>query len=210
MTEIIETRSGRLTVILTVVVGIVAGCRPAELRVPLAYRPRDHLAPGGLNVPAELRVAVIATDARTETSVIGRNTEDPKRPIPVYVANRMPDEFLRDAVSRLLAESGVRVVAEPKQANRVLALRLTRFWTEEQDLYRTAIFDDVELRDMAGAKIWDGEVAGRNSRSGRSLSFDNYEEAFSDATLALVQSLLDNKTFVNALTTERPEVAPRY
>ncbi len=185
------------------------GCeRPKELRVPLDYRPTDTLQVTGVSLPPDLRLAVTAVDARTDTSAIGRNTEHESEPVPIYTAQRTPDDFLRDAASRAFASAGITVVPDRSQANKTLQLTLKRFWADETNTYRSTILAEAELKDASGARLWQGQATGTNQRFGRSLKAENYDEVFSDAVVDLGQNLLRNDAFVSALRAERAPSRP--
>ena len=195
---------------LLAIVLVVAACeRPKELRVPLDYRPTDRLAVGGVRVPPGLRLAVNATDARTDASEIGRNAEGTP-PVPVYAASPPPETFVRDGVARELSNAGIQVESDPHRATKILNLRLQRFWTDETSTYKTTIMTDAQLTDPAGHRVWQGVVSGNNERFGRSLKAENYQESLSDAVVNLVGNLLGNSSFVDALNAPAaPVVTPR-
>ena len=187
-------------IMVLAVVALLAACeRPKELRVPLDYRPTDRLALAGLRVAPGTRVAVRATDLRTDAATIGSNTEDTAKPVPVYVSSSSPDAFVQDAVGRELTNAGVAVEADPKSATKILKVGLRRFWVDETNTYHSTILADADLTDTAGKSLWRGQVSGNNQKFGRSLSAENYQESLSDAVVDMVQNLLRNPTFVEAL-----------
>jgi len=196
------TRTMSRSLPLAVVLGfaVLGGCeRPKELRVPLDYRPTDRLKVAGLNVPPGVRLGVNVVDARTDTSAIGQNAED-SPPVPIYAGEPAPDRFVRDGVARELANAGVPVEADPHAANKLLTLRLQRFWTDETTTYKTSILASAELTDASGrSSLWRGRVEGNNKRFGRSLKAENYQETLSDAVVDLVNNLLHDPAFVQAL-----------
>jgi len=196
----------RSLALFAAVAAVVACQRPKELRVPLDYRPTDKVTLAGLEVAAGTRVAVTVVDARTDTSAIGRNSES-AQPVPVYAADTAPDGFVRDAVARELAGANIQVATDPHAATKVLTLRLQKFWTEETNTYNTSIQASVELADASGRSLWKGQVAGSTERFGRSLSAENYQEAMSDAVVAMVERLIHDPGFVQALNTA-PSRAP--
>jgi len=199
-------------VVLAVVVLLAACERPKELRVPLDYRPTDRLALAGLRVAPGTRVAVRVTDQRTDATTIGSNTENAAKPVPVYASSPPPDAFVQDAVARELTNAGVAVEPDPNAATKILKLGLRRFWADETNTYHSTILADAELTDAAGKALWRGQVSGNNQKFGRSLSGENYQESFSDAVVDMVQNLLRNPTFVEALNappSHTPEARPR-
>ncbi len=185
---------------LLAAVFLVAACQhPSELRVPLDYRPTDRLALTGLKVSPGTRVGVRVSDERTDATAIGRNTENESKPIPIYATQPPPDGFVRDAVARELGNAGIPVEPDPKSANKVLKLGLKQFWADETSTYHSTVRADADLTDASGKSLWRGQVSGDNQKFGRSLSAENYQESLSDAVVDLVQNLLRNPTFVEAL-----------
>lgn len=185
---------------------LTAACqRPAMVRVPMEYRPTGPLETGAISggLPAGQTVAVTATDSRADRSAIGTNVEKEGAPIPIY-AEGNPDQFVREAVARELGNVGMSVVNDPSQAKRVLHFDLNRFWTEESSLYRGTVNANVELRTASGKVLWHGLASGSSKRFGRSLSSENYQEAFSDATMDMIQNLLKNGDFLAALRAPEP------
>jgi hypothetical protein len=199
MTTGIVRRFALHAALLAVVVLAMACERPKELRVPLDYRPTDRLALTGLRVAPGTHVAVRVLDQRTDATAIGSNTEDTSKPVPIYAASPPPDVFVQDAVSRELTNAGIPVEQDPKVATKILKLGLKRFWTDETNTYHTTILADADLTDSAGKSLWRGQVSGNNQKFGRSLSAENYQETLSDAVVDMVQNLLRNPTFVEAL-----------
>jgi uncharacterized lipoprotein YajG len=197
-----------LTAMLIGAAVLAGGCqRPVQLLVPLDYRPTNRLEAAKIGpVPAGQTLAVTVTDSRTEGTNIGKNIEKDVA-VPILAQQANPDQFFRDALSRELANAGFSIATDPSRAGRTLHLNLRRFWTEESNLYRSTINADAELKSASGKVLWQGPVAGYSKRFGRSLSPENYQQAFSDATVDLVQTLLQNKGFLSALQT--PEAAPR-
>jgi hypothetical protein len=199
----------RLAVLSLGTLLVAMGCeRPKELRIPLDYAPKDHLELAGFTPPPGLRLAVTATDARTDNSAIGRNSEDESKPVPIYTTSRPPEEFLRDAVSRGLATAGITIAPDRTGATKVLNLALKKFWVEETGTYQGTITADADLRDATGGRLWQGQVSGNNKRFGRSLSADNYDECLSDASIDLVQNLLRNEAFTAGLRAEGSRTRP--
>jgi hypothetical protein len=201
MTMRVIFRSGVSGCLLTVVVGaaLLAGCqRPKELRVPLDYRPTDRIEVTGLKVPQTLRLAVTVIDNRPDKSSIGQNSEG-SPPVPIYPNEPSPDVFLRDAVAHEFANAGIPIESDAHRANKVLSLRLERLWAEETNTYKSSIATDAQLIDSSGRRLWQGKVTGGSERFGRSLSAENYQETLSDAVVNLVDNLLRNPAFVDAL-----------
>ena len=179
------------------------GCTTASsLTVPLQYRPTSMVQMGSfagqLPTGNDAKVFVTVTDARTDKGQIGENAEDSPKMVPVYAGVPAPAEFLREALNRELSKAGLNVVSNANDATRGVTLDLTRFWCEESDTYRTEIVADAKVTNAA-ATLWQGRINGSNSRFGRSLSTENYQESFSDSAVMLIQNLLSNPGFQAAL-----------
>jgi len=205
-------RVARTFVCMALVTSIVvaAGCqRPAMVHVPMQYRPTGSMETGAISggLPAGQSLAVTVTDSRTDRTAIGTNVEKEGAAVPVY-AEGNPDRFVREAVSRELGNVGLTVASDPSQAKRDLHIDLRRFWTEESSLYHGTVTANVELRSASGKVLWQGLTSGTSKRFGRSLSPENYQEAFSDATMNMVENLLKNGDFLTALRAPEPTAAP--
>lgn len=199
-------RAGKVTTMVAagVVFLAIAGCaKPTQLTVPLVDRPTDRLNlsafAGALPMDSKIRIAVgPVTDARTEKTAIGVNAEDPVK-VPIHAFGTEPAAFVQASVARCLADAGLNVVQADGSPTRVLKLELIRFWVEETRRYRTEVRAKATLAKADGATLWEGLVNGANTRFGRILSIENYQEAVSDATLQMTQGLLANPGFQNAL-----------
>ncbi len=197
---------------------LINGCyRPVMLHVPMDYRPTDRLRldNGATSLPPGQSLTVTVSDSRTDVSLIGKNVERAEA-IPLYAERGTPDQFLREAVSRELTNAGLWITNDPDQATRVLHLDLTRFWTEESaaqssqapSLYRAVITANAELKAAGGKVLWQGGVGGDSKHSGRSLSPEEYQAAFSDAAVDLVHNLMKNDSFTKALVGREQPQAP--
>lgn len=186
----------------------LAGCRPpvTQLAVPLEYRPTGtlRLEKIGGAVTGAPPLAVAVSDDRADKTAVGKNVEKEGHPVPVLATRSTPEQFLTDAVARALGQAGV-TVAEPGQARCTLRLSITSFWTEEASTYRGSIAANASLVSKGGAPLWSGAVTGQSKRFGRSLSPENYQETFSDASIDLVQSLLANPGLRSALPCAEPQ-----
>ncbi len=195
------TRAIAVSATLATLLG--AGCRPpiTKLAVPLVYRPTNTLhleqIDGGVKNAAPLGLAV--TDDRADKSAVGKNAEKEGHSIPIVADGSTPEQFLRDAVGRALGQAGVTIAPEAGQARCTLRLSITSFWTEETGLYRGSIGANASLVTRGGRALWGGNASGQAKRFGRSLSAENYQETFSDASVEMVQNLLGNAGFRSAL-----------
>jgi hypothetical protein len=178
-----------------------SGCaRRASLTVPLKFRPTSQLkmaAFAGEIPDASVYVGAV-NDVRVKNDRIGENLEEDK-PVPVFAGGVEPAEFVRSTLRDLLSRAGLPLMADPGGAERVLVSDLHYFWTQETSTYETEVRLTLTVRDRAGRQLWKGTVNGTAERFGRSLKAENYQEVFSDAMVDLVQSLLGNQSFRDAL-----------
>lgn len=198
-----ESRCVWLLAVAATFLGLTGCVKPTHLTVNLINRQTERLNmsafAGALPIDGSVRVAVApVADERAEKGDIGVNAEDPVR-IPIHPYGIEPGEFVRASVADNLAQAGLRVVKSDAGPTRVLKLTLVRFWVEETDEYRTEVRVKATLTSPAGAILWDAVINGTNSRFGRSLSTENYQEGLSDAALQLTQAMLSSPGFQKAL-----------
>ena len=117
----------------------------------------------------------------------------------VAVADRTPAEFVHDALVDNLRALGLQIVDSPTSAARIIDGELVRFWTTETNLYRTEVRSVFTVRRPSGAVLWRGSAGGSAKRFGRSLKAGNYQQVYSDATLQMIENLVTNPGFQEAL-----------
>jgi len=187
--------------VIALAVSWMSNCRApiSFLSVPLQYRPTSHVDvvrySSLIPTQAKLYIADVA-DVRPDSSSVGANIEG-KQPIPIRT-NSAPAGFIRDALKRELGNAGFVIVDSPSNATHTLELQLVRLWADESSTYHTEITTRLRLLDHGGAVKWEGVVAGTNTRFGRSLSVENYQDSFSDSVISLVENLMGNPAFMNA------------
>jgi len=185
-----------LTIVLAALVLTGCASRPkGPLQVPLTFRLNHPDTFSTQTLKCEVYVSVI--DARTEQAAIGQNSEKPQ-PVMVQTADS-PAGFVKGVMERELKARGATIAAAPDKAQRQIVLELTRFWTDETDLYRTAVSATVKITGSDAAAPWQGKVQGGATNFGRSLSPGNYQEAISDATLEMVRSILNDPKVIATL-----------
>jgi len=180
----------------------LTGCfaKPSSVVTPLKYRPTSQLNMNTFagDLPeATVHIAPVV-DRRESPQQIGENLEN-KKPIPVLVGPTQPADFVHDTMATLVGRTGLKVMPAPASADRVLVTELLHFWTRETDTYDAEIRATVAVQDRGGRQLWKGTLNGTAKRFGRSLSQENYQEAFSDAMVELVQGMLNNSGFRAAL-----------
>ena len=186
-------------------VGVHAGCNgmggpKGPLSVPLKFTPNRADPISGTLEAKDVTVHLAAVeDNRDNKEEIGRNVED-ATPVPVYASGKTPAEFVRDVLEEELKNLGAELSDAPEAADRVVQLELRKFFTEEGNSYRGEVQCAVEVRDKGGRSLWRQIVTGQGENSGRSLSVVNYNETFSDATRRMVEKIITNPGFQQALT----------
>jgi hypothetical protein len=178
-----------------------AGCakRPASISIPLKYRPTSQLKMSAFagDIPESKVQIGPVTDNRPDKERVGENLEE-KDPVAVQTGDD-PTEFVRTHLNELLTKAGVQVAAEGGPADRVLLTELHTFWAKETNTYESEIRATFIVQDRGGKQLWKGTINGTAERFGRSLSAENYQEVFSDGMVDLVQNLLSNQKFREAL-----------
>ena len=176
------------------------GCAPPkQVTVPLFLRPKNAFNNNAFSAElprGKIYVAPIR-DKRPNPEQIGQNLEK-TAPVPVYPSGS-PTEFVRNTIAQQFTAMGFQVVDSPSQADRIVQGDLTQFWVQETNTFAGDVRAVIEVRDRTGRQLWSGAVAGEGSTFGRSYNPENYQEAFSDATLRMVEALLSNKGFQQAL-----------
>jgi hypothetical protein len=172
------------------------------LSVSLVSRPTNPGYSGSLPTSNYKVFIEPILDERDNKDAIGQNTEEENKP-PVMIhagEGPTPMEFIRQELLKEFTNNNLSVADSPAAAKRIITLRLLRFWTVEANTYRAEVRCGVEVKDSGGTVLWKGSVAGTNSRFGRSLKPENYQQCFSDGTIAMIGKLLSNPEFQNAIS----------
>jgi hypothetical protein len=187
---------------------LLAGCETpsklSSLDVPLVFRP-ENATPGHYGqVPAspglKLSLPPVA-DERDVKDRIGQNTElAGKEPRPILATSVTPAEYMHSVLMQELTTAGYGPVPDGSGANRVLSVRLKRFFTTEANKYDCEVVVAAEVRDQSGAVLWKGDARGASENWGRSMSPKNYQGCFTDAAIDVVADLLGNKQFQAAMS----------
>lgn len=175
------------------------GKKVNSVTVPLKFRPTSQLdmnAFAGDLPDAILHIGTV-NDVRDNKEQVGENVEE-STPVPVFAAIE-PTEFIHDTMRDLLTKAGLKVTEDQGQADRILVTDAHRFWTKESNTYEAEVRATITVNDRSGRQLWKGMVNGTAERFGRSLKAENYQEVFSDATVNMVQGLLNNPGFRAAL-----------
>jgi hypothetical protein len=171
-----------------------------EMRVPLVPRPTEVGYSG--EVPLNLgKLWVEVQDTRDNKDQIGQNIENENKPAIKVLAGDgdSPAVFVQKMVNKQLKDLGAPMAESRDAAERCITLKLTHFWVEEAPGYRAAVHFTAEVT-ASGKTAWRGSLVGDNSRFGRSLSTDNYQETITDATTHAINKLLAEPGFRAAIS----------
>jgi hypothetical protein len=186
------------------------GKKASSVTVPLTFRPTSQMNMNTFagDLPESTVFVGQVTDARERQDQVGENLEE-KNPVPVFASGTEPTEFVRGVMNSLLTRAGLQLGQDQGQAERVLLTDLHHFWTQETNTYEAEVRATVTVQDRGGRQLWKGTVNGTAERFGRSLKAENYQEVFSDATLKMVEGLLNNPGFRAALGKDAQPAAQR-
>ena len=186
------------------------GKNASSVTVPMKFRPTSQMNMNTFagDLPESTVFVAPVTDARDRQDQVGENLEDEK-PVPVFASGTEPTEFVRGVMTSLLTRAGLQVGQDQGQADRALLTDLHHFWTQETNTYEAEVRATVTVQDQGGRQLWKGTVNGTAERFGRSLKAENYQEVFSDATLEMVEGLLNNPGFRAALGKNAQPAAQR-
>ena len=110
--------------------------------------------------------------------------------------------YKRRGSEKQFGELGIRLMGEKTSAQRVVTLKLIRFWAEEAPGYHSVVRVNAEVKDASGKVLWRGSLFGENKRFGRSLKTENYRETLTDATQRMINKLFGDAGFQKALNKE--------
>jgi len=170
------------------------------LYVPLIPKVTDPAYSG--EVPLNMvKLYVEVIDDRDVTNQIGQNLEEEGKPAVKVIADEgdSPTEFVRKMFNKQLKDIGAPLADKAESADRLLSLKITKFWAEEAPGYHGSVNIAAELKE-SGKTVWRGALVGESKRFGRSLSTDNYRETLSDATVRAINRLLSEASFRTAIT----------
>lgn len=137
-------------------------------------------------------------DARDDRTRLGELTGG-SPPVPILGSGMPPAIFVGQVFATELAEAGIVLVDREDAANRVLRLRLVRFFTEEHNMYHAEVRAIAEVLDADQKVIAAITAAGSWRLFGRSLSLDDYCEVFGQATMEMASNVLGNGRIQGAL-----------
>lgn len=209
---VMRNRPSTLTrgaLVLAALLPCACASSPGTISFPLVYSPsekpelenKDALAP--VPVGALIFIAQIVDQRQMQDPhVLGVSQEaDPDAAVYNAAGGQVPTEFVRNVLAKELAALGMPVTADPNIASHTLQIQLDQFWVVEGSTFQATVGGQAWLIDRGGVTRWQGSVAGKNSRWGRSHETGNFLQTFSDATMEVAEKLASNNDFRVALGT---------
>lgn len=178
---------------------IIYSAEVDKKEIKLEYKPTSVVKNGPTNI-GNLKIFIDAFKSDDSGNEIGKNSEDEKKSIsivskeangPVYLVNK--------AFNKEFKGIGFTVVSEKAQADRILGGTIIKFWCEETSLYQAVVRLKVEVKDKNGKVIFSKIYAETAKRFGRSLSEENYNESFSEATRHMIETMFADNEFIKTL-----------
>jgi len=171
--------------------------------IPLVWKPASLASEYGavdLTGLAGVKIEVRElADAREKPDLIGENRdqEDEGIVLQVTTSESVP-EFVTDHLRRLFADAGLEIVTEGGAV--VVTGEVRRFFVLETSTYAGEVSLKLVVKDQDGKSFWAGTAGGTAKRFGRSYKSENYYETLSDALMAVAYKLLQNASFMQALS----------
>ena len=122
------------------------------------------------------------------------------------MTRRPPVDSVEAALTNEFRKKGFTLVDQAGQADKIVGGSLIKFWTVETSRYNTETQVKMEIRDPSGRVTFSRLVTGTGKNFGRSLSEINYNESFSDSLVMIIETLLVDQDFIQALG-EKPAPA---
>lgn len=174
--------------------GTLTGCYNGQLT--LQYQPTENNITAG-TLKGMVYLAEVE-DQRPNKPIVAENREK-ATPVESYWKGTSPAQFVHHVFMQELAKDGLQMATKPEGASRILTLTLTQFWVDEEDEYQAAVIIKARVQDKDGTMLWTGEIVGKSSTSGHSLSPANYNQVLSDATLLASTKLALSLEFATAV-----------
>lgn len=140
------------------------------------------------------------TDGRKITPIrrIGENIEEAKDFLPVETRADVP-AWITAHTAQVLKDVGLKIVNEKSQY--ILSGEIKEFFVSETDTYAGVLKIHFILK-KGNQLVWQGDIVGKNTRSGRSYKYENYMETLSDSLIDACYQLLENDGFKSAFPTK--------
>lgn len=171
---------------LILCVNVAAKDSRKELTINLKFAPQEGVQSNSPDLTPsvlEKTIAVRVEDGRGgDAAQIGQGTNDDDQIFPIRASADVP-AYVADTLKQVATGWGIKVTDAP---DRVLVLRLTRFFVDESNkalgsVYAAEVKFTYTLNDGSGKKLLEGASSGSAHRYGRSRSADNCNEVLSDS-----------------------------
>jgi hypothetical protein len=189
-----------LTVMVLVVATTAPGVKAAVQTITPDFKPTISLKQTPAFVPPNTIFFDEFQDERPNPEQVGENIENKSQRILVSTGD---PQAVRRWVSRVLAaefkKKGFQVLDRPAQADKILTGSIVQFWTVETTRYATETRLRFVVKDRLGKVYFDRELAGKAKNIGRRLSAAHYNEGFSNSLVMILDGLLIDRAFLQAL-----------
>lgn len=170
--------------------------------IPLVWKPTIAVSSqGAIDLTAFKTVTLLVrpfTDARKNPADIGRNLEQ-RRGEPEFAVTTKDSvaQWLTTHVAQTIREFEVDVAKE--NGTLFITGEVVKFFVTEKAVYEAEVGLKIRLISKTENVLWEGMISAKSTRWGKSYNADNYYEALSDATIAVVFTLLKNEQFTQAV-----------
>jgi len=201
-------RTVRRTLLLLVALGLLLPAAALAAKKPLTgislvWKPTTPASEyGAVNLTDVAGVKVEIRDlkdAREKPDLIGENRdkEDEGIVLPVTTVDT-PAKFVKDNLDRVLSDAGLDLVGSGGDV--IITGELKRFFVLETSSYAGDVSLKLEVKSKGGKLLWAGTAGGTAKRFGRSYKAENYHETLSDSLMDAAYKLLQNESFLKALS----------
>jgi hypothetical protein len=182
---------------------VVPAAKTPLAGIPLVWKPTTPVSEyGAVNLTgvAGVKIEVRALrDAREKPDLIGENRDKEDEGIVLTVTTGDDAaRFVTDNLKRVWSDAGLDLVDTGGDV--VVTGELKRFFVLETSTYAGEVNLRIEVKDRAGKVLWAGMAAGTAKRFGGSYKSENYYETLSDALMDAAYKLLQNESFMRALS----------
>jgi uncharacterized lipoprotein YajG len=204
-----------LMFVLLTIVSMSAAARDTrkELTINLRFSPQEGVhssSPDLTPAVLERTLSVKVEDARGGENPldVGKGTNDDDQTFAIR-ASTDPIAYVAETLDQVATSWGVKTA---DKADRVLTLRLMRFFVDESNkavgsVYAAEVKVTFVLADAAGKKLFEGATSGSAHRYGRARSADNCNEVLSDALKEAFANVLSDERVQQAWSSGQPGAA---
>ncbi len=196
-------RSVKIFIILFILVFIPVIIYSAEAdkkEIKLEYKPTAVIKKGPTAI-GNLKIFIDDFKSDDSGNEVGKNSEKKEKEVLIISKeSNGPSYLVNKAFNKEFKGIGFTIVSEKAQADRILGGTIIKFWCEETSLYQAVVRIKLEVKDKNGKVIFSKIYAETAKRFGRSLSEENYNESFSEATRHMIETMFTDNEFIKSLT----------